>query len=52
MAINQLNDVILLDSSCAYLGANLARSNDKNLEVNMRECMSNMTEEWPLGEKY
>ena len=34
--INQMNDVILLDSSHACLGANVACSNDENLEVNAR----------------
>ena len=50
MVTNQINDFILLDMSHVYLGANLACSNDKNLEVNTTEFMRDMAEEQTLGE--
>ena len=43
-----MNDFILLDSPCVCLGANVACSNDEKLEVNAREFMRNMVEDWSL----
>ena len=47
---NQMNYVMLLDSSNVCLGVNLAYSNNENQEVNARERTRNMAEELPLGE--
>ena len=47
-----MNDVILLDSSHACLGANLACNNNEKLEESAREGMCSMVEERPLGEIY
>ena len=52
IVINQMNDVILLDSSCTYLGANLSCSNNEKLEMSVRECARNVVEEWPSGETH
>ena len=48
--MNQMSDVILLDSSHAYSGASLAYSDNMNLEVSAREHARSVSEEWTLGE--